>query len=316
MDQKFSYGPPRRSGLLFLAGLTAVFGLASTLSLIQMLRTPVGGLFFLYLLATLLGLSLTPWAFYRWLALRGAYYLVERNGLRLHWGLRVEDVPMNVIRWVRSEQEVRQILGRRLPLPFGNTPGAILGLRRLADGSLLEYLAADVRHMVLIATDERVFVVSPLQRDEFIYTLTRLMELGTIAPLPKRSQYPTFVVNQVWQSRPARVLLSLGFLLSLGLLAWVSLLIPQMTEVYMGFYTDEPLPPTQLLLLPMMNAVFYLINTLAGMFFYRRSVLQGGVLAEGYSGVQGKVYAYLLWGCSLLTGLLFLFAISFLSYVG
>lgn len=316
MDQKFSFAPPRRSGLLFQGGLIIIFGLASVLSLIQMLSEPIGGAFFLYMMAALLSFAVVPWAVYRWLALRGAYYLMERNGLRLHWGLRVEDVPMTSVRWVRSEKEVRQLLGKRLPLPFGHTPGAILGSRRLGDGSLLEYLAADVRHMVLISTDERVYVVSPLHTEEFIYTLQRLMELGTIAPLSRRSQYPTLVLTQVWQSRFARLLLLAGMGLGIGLFAWVSFLIPQLPEIYMGFYTADPSPPTQLLLLPILNSVFYLVNTLAGIFLYRRSILQGGGASDNPTARHGILYAYFLWGSSLISGVIFLFAISFLSYVG
>lgn len=320
MEQKISFAPVRRGGLVFLGFIILIFLVGGGLSFYRMLRSPIGGVFFIYLVLGLLASVILVWTIYRWLALRGAYYILERNGIRVHWGLRVEEIPINSVRWVRSVQEVQQIIRHRLPLPFAQMPGAIIGQRRLADGNLLDYLASDTRHMVLIATDERVFVISPSKQQEFIYTLQRLMELGSLAPWKRRSQYPTILINQIWQNRLARWLLLAGLLFSLGLLAWVSLIIPGLQEVYLTFYAEEPSPPTYLLLLPLLNGFFYLLNALFGLFFFRRGLaveIPSTPIAsvEKVSANVDKLYAYLLWGASLITSILFYFAISFASYV-
>lgn len=315
-----SFAPTRRVGLIFLGITFFVFIAGGGLSFYMMLHSPVGGSFFIYLVFGLIALVISAWIGYRWLALRGAFYTLERNGIRIHWGLRVEEIPMNTVRWVRSGQEVQQIIRQRLPLPFGQMPGAIVGQRRLSDGSLLDYLASDTQHMVLIATDERVLVVSPSKQQEFIYAMQRLMELGSMAPWKRRSQYPTILITQVWQNRLARWLLIAGLFLSLSLLAWASLTIPNLPEIYLTFYADEPSPPTYLLLLPLLHGFFFLLNTLFGLFFFRRGMQiesSGSMItvAGKVSESVYKVYAYLLWGTSLINGIFFYFAISFTTYV-
>ncbi|MGB9673262.1 MAG: PH domain-containing protein [Anaerolineales bacterium] len=315
-----SFAPAWRNGLVFLGILFVIFLAGSGLSFYLMLQSPINGLFFVYLLLGLIGFALTIWMLYRWLALRNAFYVIERNGIRLHWGLRVEEIPMSSIRWVRSVQEVQQILKRHLPQPFASLPGAILGQRRLADGNLLDYLASDINHMILIATDERVFVISPSKQQEFIFTMQRIMELGSISPWQRRSQYPTIIINQVWQNRWARWLLISGLLISLGLLAWVSLLIPQLPEIYLTISAEEPSPSTYLLLLPLLNVFFFLLNTILGIYFYRRGVISENIPPTSNDMLgsinSDKIYAYLLWGTSLVTSFFFYFAISFTSYVG
>ncbi len=318
VDEKYAFVPPRRQGLLFQAALAIIFGAASILSLFLMVRSPIGLEFFLYLLAAFVAAVFVPWAVYRWFALRGAVYLVERNGIRIRWGLRLEDIPLSSVRWVRSEAEVRQQLGRRLPLPFGALPGAILGVRRLADGGVLDYLAADFSKMVLVATDERVFILSPAKKEDFIMITQRLMELGTITPWKRRSQNPTFFLTEVWRNRLARLLLGLGFLGSLALLGWVSLMIPTLDEVYLSYASEEASPAAFLLLLPLANGFFFLLNTLFGLYLYRRSLPPLIPLQDADAkppSLSGKLYAYLLWGCSLLTSTFFYFAISFVTYV-
>jgi len=318
VDEKVAFVPPRRQGMLFQAALAIIFGSASGLSFFWMFRTPIGLEFIFYLIAALIAAAFVPGAVYRWFALRSAVYLLERNGIRIRWGLRVEDIPMSSVRWVRSEADVRRQLGRRLPLPLGALPGAILGTRLLADGTRLEYLASDFSKMVLVATDERVFILSPQKMDDFLYLSQRLLELGSISPWQRRSQNPAFIFGEVWRNRAARLLLSLGLIGSLALLTWVSLMIPNLDEVYLGYAAEEPAPPALLLLLPLANSFFYLVDALGGLYFYRRSLppLPTANLQPPPSpSSTGKFYAYLLWGCSLLTTVFFYFAISFVTYV-
>lgn len=317
MDEKHAFAPPRRQGLLFQAALATIFGSASGLSFFWMFRTPVGPEFILYLMAALIAATVVPWAVYRWFALRSAIYLLERNGLRIRWGLRVEEIPMSSVRWVRSEADVRRQLGRRLPLPLGALPGAILGTRLLADGTLLDYLASDFSKMVLVATDERVFILSPEKIEDFLAQSQQLLELGAISPWLRRSQNPVSLFGEVWRNRAARLLLSSGLIGSLALLTWVSLMVPALDEVYLGYVAEEPVPPAFLLLLPLTNSFFYLVDALGGLYFYRRSLT---LLATAdhhppASLSPARITAYLLWGCSLLTAVLFYFAISFLVYV-
>ncbi|MFN3308800.1 MAG: PH domain-containing protein [Anaerolineales bacterium] len=318
MDEKYAFAPARRQGLLFQAALALIFGSASLFSLFLTFRTPIGLEFIFFLMAALVAAAFVPWAIYRWLALRGAVYLVERNGLRIRWGLRLEEIPMSSVRWVRLEADVRRQLGQRLPMPLGALPGAILGTRQLADKTVLDYLASDFKKMVLVATDERVFILSPEKVEDFLYLIQRLLELGTISPWQRRSQNPTFILGEIWRNRAARLLLGSGLISSLALLTWVSLLIPKLDEIYLGYFAEEAAPAAFLLLLPLVNSFFYLVDAFGGLYFYRRSLLP--FTSDGVQGLSsapfGRIFAYLLWGCSLLTTIFFYFAISFMIDVG
>jgi hypothetical protein len=59
--------------------------------------------------------------------------------------------------------------------------------------------------------------------------------------------------------------------------------------------TIEPAPAERLLLLPILDGIFWLVNLVLGIFLHRK----GGDLRIG---------AYLLWGTGAVTGLLFLIA--------
>jgi hypothetical protein len=56
---------------------------------------------------------------YRLYALWTASYSLERDGVHLRWGFRSEDVPIDAVLWVRTDEN----LGMRLALPFFRWPG-------------------------------------------------------------------------------------------------------------------------------------------------------------------------------------------------
>jgi hypothetical protein len=91
----------------------------------------------------------------------------------------------------------------------------------------------------------------------------------------------------------------LGMLSSLGVLIWVTLSIPEMDQVSLGFAgTGElrsPIPSIRLMLLPVLNSLIYLVNLFLGMAFFRR--------------VETRPLAYLLWITSFFISLMFLVVI-------
>jgi len=308
--------PEQRNGLLFHAGLILLLAAASLWGLNQATRTQIGPAFLLYLLPALMALALLPLAVYRAFALLRAYYIVERDGIRLHWGLRVEDIPMSEVLWIKGAKEA----GMTLPLPWLHLPGAILGLRKLSNGTPVEYLAADRQNLVLIATTERIYAISPARAVAFLEAARRFAELGSPTPIPRRSVYPTFLWMQIWATPPARYLIVAGLFASLVLLVVVSLSVPSRAAISMGFRPDgsprDLVPSIQLVLLPLVNAFFFLGNLLLGMFFFRRG-LQGSQVESPSPSVlreiqTSRVLAYTLWGTAVLTPLILLVAVYFI----
>jgi hypothetical protein len=281
---------------------------AALWSIWQATQARVGPAFLLYLVPALLALAVVPFLAYRAYAMWRASYILEREGLHINWGLRSEEIPMSTVRWVRLSGEMQG----PLPMPFLRWPGAVLGVRRMPDGEEVEFLAAQTHPLVLVATPKRIYAISPHDPGEFLKRYQHFSELGSLAPAPARSVFPSFLLARVWSRSPARYLLLAGLGLSLVLLAWVGLAIPSREAISLGFTPEgvpaEPVPSVRLLLLPVLNLVFYLASALAGMYFFRsESLLEANVRLP---------LAYLLWGSGVLTPLLFLFGVYFILRAG
>ncbi|MDO9128726.1 MAG: hypothetical protein Q7U34_02560, partial [Anaerolineales bacterium] len=99
----------------------------------------------------------------------------------------------------------------------------------------------------------------------------------------------------------ARYLWLAGLSLNIGLSIWVSLLIPALGRVPLGFQPSgaprEPVAGAQLLLLPILSVSFFAVGWIAGLYFYRRE--------------DQRTLAFILWAASALTALLFLLAVLF-----
>jgi len=307
VDEILIFQPSRRSGLVFHAVTTLILTVGGLWSLFQASQAQVGPLFLLYLLPALLALSLVPLFLYRAYALRQAAYLLERDGLHLRWGLRAESIPMDAVQWVDFADRRQSTL----PLPWLRWPGSLLGRRRLSDGTQVEFLAANTSQLVLIATEQSLFVISPERPDEFLGAFQRFNELGSLTPLPASSVYPSFLISRVWADRPARYLLLSGLALSLIVLILVSLAIPSRSVVSLGFHLNQTsgdvVPSVQLLLLPVLNLFFFLSDLLLGLFFFRRAEVAED-LARSDATVS-RTLAYVLWSSAVLTGFFFLVAL-------
>jgi hypothetical protein len=172
-----------------------------------------------------------------------------------------------------------------LPIPFLQWPGSVLGSRRIGKGEV-EYLAVRSRGLVVIATSKKLYAISPIDPEKFIKTFNRLAEKGAVNPILGQSLSPTFLFEDVWAHRPARSIILLGLFLSFTFLAWIFLFFSSESNPISSKYSQ-----TQILLLPIFNTLFFLINLFFGLFFYRRE--------------ESKPLAFILWGTSILTSLLF-----------
>ena len=286
--------------------IIAILGLlgAGAWGLYQVASAGIGFSFLFYLGLPILAIVVVPLLAYRLYALWTAYYILERDGIRLRWGLRLEDIPMTAVAWVHSVSE----LEGRLPLPLLRWPGAVVGMRHFSAGRtlqgarLVEYLAGSASRLVLIGAGERAFGLSPADPIGFLYAYERLTELGSLTPLQARSVYPTFLLGRAWHSRPVRGLMLSSWILSLVLLTWISLAIPGRDQVHLGFRADgspgDLVPAARLMLLPVLEGLMILVNFFLGLFFYRRE--------------ESQYLSYLLWGSSVIVAFLFLLGAYFI----
>jgi len=292
------YPPSKRLGLLIHIALVLVLlGLAGW-GIWNLTFTEVGPNFVIFLLDVLLALIPVPLFIYRAYALMRADYILDRDSLEIRWGLRDEDIPLTDIEWLRPASD----LTTPLRLPWLPIPGAVLGLRRHPDLGVVEFLAADPKKILLVATSKRVYAISPTNAAKFAQTFARTIEMGSLLPAKSKSIYPSFIFSRAWENPLARFLWLAGLFLNIGLTVWVMLTIPTLNQVSLGFgpsgAVSSPSPASQLILLPIESALLFLAGLFVGMYFYRWE--------------NHRVLAVLIWASSALTSLLFLLAVLFI----
>jgi hypothetical protein len=289
------FPPPRRRGqnihiLLILVLAVIVVNLAMLAS-----RQPLGLLFTGLAVPAVLVFIPIPILIYRLYSLGRANYRLDRDQLTLTWGLRIEQVPVSDIEWVRP----LSAMARPFPLPFFRLPGSLLGMRRHQDLGPIEFLASDEKSLLMVATSRKIFAISPEATSDFLRDIQHAIEMGSLSPALPKSVYPSFVVAQAWDSAIARYLWLAGFFVNIGLLAWVSLMAPSLGHVSLGFLpsgaTRPPSPGLALFILPIVSILFYLVGWGTGLMIYRREAR--------------RPMAYILWTSGLISSLLFLLAV-------
>lgn len=303
MDDLLVFYPNKKRGTIFhLLSLSFLLAL-TVLGLVQATHSPAGLIVILNLAIALLAVILFLVVLYRFYALWTATYSLERDGIRLRWGFRSEDIPIDEIIWVRAEKD----LGVRLPLPFLRWPGAIIGIRHWpgfdGSGGVIEFMAERPHPLILIATTQKVFAISPVEADPFLASFQHYREMGSLTPLQAKSVQPGFLFPEVWEDVTARILIIMAIVLVLSLLAWVGIIIPSRSQISLRIspaeLPAEYVPAVQLLLLPVMNILFFIANLSLGLFFYQRTEI--------------RPLAYLLWGSSIVVSFLFIGAVFFIS---
>ncbi|MBL8079782.1 MAG: hypothetical protein JNM55_17575 [Anaerolineales bacterium] len=292
------FPPPKRRGLIIHGTILTVLTVITIVGFINLSRADVGPQFLIALLVSLLSFAPIPFFAYRAYSLWRADYHMDRDSLAISWGLRVEDIPLTDIEWMRPADD----LTRPLALPSLPIPGGLLGLKRHPDVGVVEFLASDVNKLLLVATAKRVFVISPDDPAGLTQTFARATELGSLAPVEAKSVYPSFVVTQAWESGLARYLWLTALFLNLGLFIWASLIIPTTPRVALGpqFVGSavETIPSSQLIIFPIASLLLAMAGWIAGLYFYRWD--------------RERVLAFIVWGSSMFTSLLFLIAVLFI----
>ncbi len=293
-----SFVPPRQPGLtlhiLLLIFLAVLGGTAVWLAM----QTGLGVNQTLYILLAAAALFPIPFLAYRLSALTRAIYTLDRDKFTISWGLRLEQIPVSDVEWVRPAAD----LDFPLPKPWLRLPGSVLGTRRHPDLGLIEFLASDADNLLLVATARRIFAISPADAAGFTHAFQRAIEMGSLVAAPSQSVYPSFVIVQAWESLLARFLWLSGLVLNVGLLLWVNLLVASLETVPLGFLPSgrpaEVVPAVRLMMLPLISLFLFALGWGVGLLLYRQP--------------ERRLAAHVLWAGSLVSSLVFLLAVMFL----
>lgn len=296
------FSPPRRRGLLFNLGLIVGLGILSAALFILAGRAPFGAPFLLYLLGAVTAAAPAPILAYRAYALARSFYMIERDGIRLKWGFREEDIPISEIEWVEyAEDLIVPLIKPRLIWP-----GAVVGKTNQEGLGEVEFMASEEREMVMIGTKRRVYVISPGDAGRFVRAYRKFNEMGSLSPFPEYSNTPSFLFVDIWQNAVTRVMLIVTLIFSLALFIWVGLVIPSVDQVSLGFTVDglplPPVSPAQLFLLPSVNILLVAANYVLSMYFFRQA--------------KDHPLVYWLWSINALTSFLFLLAVLLILTTG
>ncbi len=298
--------PPKQRGYVVHLALMLALGFLALFAAWQVYGAPLDLRFSLFIALFLITFLPLPALAYRVYALSRASYGLDRNTLRLTWGLRSEEIPVGDVEWLRPAED----LTTPLALPWLRLPGGILGVTRHPDLREVEFLASRADKLLLVATARQVFAISPADPAAFAAAFQKIVEMGSLHNAASHSEYPSFVVGLAWGNRLARGLWLAGLLINLGLLLWTSILLPGLQRLHpvsdgrlpLGFDSlGRPLdlaPAGQLILIPLLSALLALTGWLAGLFFYRSDELRPLALA--------------VWVSSALSSLAFLLAVFFI----
>lgn len=296
-----AFPPPKQRGLILHAVLMVILLSLAAFSAFRLYGAEFDLAFAGFVLLLLACLLPLPVFVYRFYALVRADYSLDRDNLHLVWGMRVEDIPISDVEWVRPVDG----LPTPLALPWLRLSGGLLGTIRHPDLGPVEFLASEADGLLLVATARQVFAISPADPAGFVQAFQRVMEMGSLAPGQSHSQYPSFVMSTAWQNPLIRYAWLFGAFINIGLFLWVSINLPGLAQVSLGFDALgaplEQVPGAQLILLPLLSAILSVGGWLAGLFFYRREDL--------------RLLASLVWISGSVSSLLFLFAVFFLLNV-
>jgi hypothetical protein len=291
--------PERKQGIIFHSIILLVLIGLMLLAVWATTTWAEGSGFVLFIILIVILSVFIPTVLYRGYALLHARYILERDGLRLRWGLRTEDIPISQIEWVRQANES----GYSVQPPLFAIPGAVLGDRKIENLGMVEFMASDLSKLILISTHQRSFAISPQNPREFELAFQRSFEMGSLFPIESQSSRPAAFIQSALKDKYAKYLLPMN--IGLTLLLWLvsGFVIVNNPQLPLGF-SPQGLPldrvaSQQLLLIPVLGLFILIINIIAGLFFFRQE--------ENYR------ISYMLWIGGVITPILLILSMVILS---
>lgn len=292
---EYVYLPSKRKGFLFIISTSVFLVIVSIFLLVKANQAEVQSTSLLLRVAVLISSGLLIWLLYESFVLMTMKYTLLREKLVLQWGFRREEIPANLIEWVKPASQ----LNDSLQVPLMHIPGLIANHQRIHGVNAIDYAATEIENLVLVATPTQVYVISPIEINAFLDQFHRMNELGSLEQVNAKSvRFSTFWAR-IWQDRIARLLILLSFLLVLALFAFVlTTSIGRSSIIWEG---GESVPSTRLLLLPILNFVLWLLALMTGSYFFLRQTVP-------------VLTVYILWGFSIITSLFMGLAVLLMVY--
>lgn len=267
-------------------GVAFLLAVGAVVAGIIFLLNATGLAFVGFLALTLAGGIAIPLLGNALLGLFRAKYTVNRDSLLLHWGGRVERIPMNQVEWVRTFDS----LGLEMHVPRFFQFGIVRGIVNQRELGKIEFLSDTVKQSIFVATPSCVYVVSPTDMEGFLTQMRDAMEAGSLDETQALSVVEETVLKGIWQQPIGRLLLTALLACNLALLVVVQIMLSTENGI-LAFQQQAIISLTSLRLLPYLSIAFGLLDLGLGVFFY-------------HARKQVEV-AYILWTSGALLPVLF-----------
>jgi hypothetical protein len=241
-------------------------------------------------LAVLFGFVLVGLIAYWVYGLAGASYLLDRNALVIRWGPSEQVIPTQEIERVFIGDEIEG----RIEFYGGRWPGHWVGYGRIPDfGETLFYATVPPREQVFIATPGLVYSISPADREEFLRSLQKRLQMGPTQITELSSERLSALDWPIWKDGLGLTLLGAGALALVALVGVVCFrfpALPLLMPLHFGASgsPDRLGPRGEIFLIPLIGLLTLAMNGVLGSLLYRRD----------------RLASYLLWGGSILVQLL------------
>jgi len=253
-------------------------------------------------LAVLFSLGLVGLIGYWVYGLARSRYFLDRNALVIKWGPTEQIIPASQIERVLTGDEIEG------PIHFygGIWPGHCVGYGEVpGEGPALFYATVPPRQQIYVVTPGLTYGISPTDREGFLESLQKRLQMGPTQILEQSSKRPGFLEWPIWRDRLGLALLAVGFLALLALVGWLCFRFPSLPWlVPLHFNTagnpDRLAPRRQIFIIPLIGLLSFLLNGVLGGLMYRHE----------------RVASYLLWaGMVLMQVLVWIAAVGILRQV-
>lgn len=292
--------PPKTTGLAFgLVALLSLSGLGGLLVIFVRTASPSPLTFIAFVLILIISAGLVALT-YGVVGLFRARYILSRNALVVDWGWRREVIPLGTLGEVQTGAALdpaRKLRSRGL-----RWPGFVTGLAPWAEGDRVEMLATtdSLSDLVLIEYPGGAggLAISPVDPAAFVQTLNGLRAIGVEDVIEPESRRASLGDWLIWRDRPMTALVALCGLSVVALVAYITLIYPQLPEQLALHFDAQGQPnrfgpPAGLFLLPTIAGLVWLVNTVGGLWLYRRATERTGayLLFGATALVQGLLWA-------------------------
>lgn len=249
---------------------------------------------FIVALAILFSLGLLALMAYWLYGLFLSRYLLDRNELVIQWGAVQQVIPMGQVEVVFTGEEVEG------PIHFsgGKWPGHCVGFGQVPipggdPTPAMFYGTVSPEWQIYIATPGLVYGIFPAQRDDFLESLKKRMEMGPTQVVEQVTHRPGFLSWAIWRDRLALGLLGVGILAIFVLIGLLTAMYPSLDPLIPLHFDAAGNPDrygsrVQVFIMPLIGLLTMLLNGVLGGFAYRRE----------------RMISYLLWGGAVLVQIL------------